>query len=154
MNSSEFATSPPYGSRPPVATGAYSSYGHPASSPPHASYDSNYTYGNQPYATPYSQPYTTDETRSPTAYRSQYSNSEYSPAYSSTHVTTPAITYTPAPAPILTTSTDYWSSSHHGHDSYGNSNNHLPAGYTTANGLVRTPSQQSDGNRSQTSNDG
>lgn len=154
INGSEFATNPPYGSRPPVTTGAYSSYGYPASTTPLAPYAPNYAYGNQPYATPYSQSYTTNEARSPTSYRSQYSNAEYPTTYSSTHATTPAITYTHAPAPSLTTSTDYWNTPHHGHESYGNSNNHSPAGYTTTNSLIRTPSQRSDGNRSQTSNDG
>lgn len=154
INGSEFTSSPSYDSGPPVILGAYSSYGYPASTTPHSPYAPNYTYGNQPHATPNPQSYTTNEVRSPTAYRSQYSNAEYSTAYSSTPATTPAITYTHAPAPSLTTSTDYWNTPHHGHESYGNSNNHSPAGYTTPNGLIRTPSQRSDGNRSQTSNDG
>lgn len=153
---SDLATSPPYGSRPPMATSAYSSYGYPAPSNPHAPYTPHYAYENQSYTTSYSQPHTANEGRSPspTAYRSQYSNAEYSTAYSSTHETTPAITYTHAAAPSLVTSTDYWNNSQHGHDSYANSDNHSPAQCGTTHGLIRTPSQRSDGNRSQTSSDG
>ncbi|TLD38736.1 hypothetical protein E2P81_ATG01279 [Venturia nashicola] len=154
VTGSEFATSPPYGSRPPMATSAYTSYGYPASSTPHAPDAAHHAYGNQSYAAPYSQPYSTNDSLSPAAYRSHYLNTEYPNAYNSTQATAPAVAYIHAPAPILTTSTDYWNTSHHGHDIYGHSNSHAPAGYTSADGLVRTPSQRSDGNRSQTSNDG
>ncbi|KAE9970221.1 hypothetical protein EG328_006388 [Venturia inaequalis] len=150
-----FATSPPYGSRPPVAASAYDSYEYPASSTPHAPYTPHYAYGNQSYATSYSQPHTTNETRSPTTYRSHYSNAEYPTDYSSNHATTPAIAYSHARIPSLTTPIDYLTDSHHRHDIYANSNNHSTAEYiTTTNDLIRTPSQRSDGNRSQTSNDG
>ncbi|QDS70984.1 hypothetical protein FKW77_007513 [Venturia effusa] len=153
-NAGELVAGVSYGLQSPVATSAYSSYGYPASANSHVPYAPNYVYGNQPHTSPYSQPYTSNEVHSPTACRSEYSAADYAAAYSSSHAITPAITYTPAPAPMSPTFTDYWVAPHHGHGNYGSTINHSPVGNAPANGLVRTPSQRSDGNRSQNSNDG